>query len=290
MAAQSIPAPIALTASGGTGEIYTHGAHLTRWNPSGSAPVIWVSHLARFEPGVAIRGGIPIILPWFGAGRSGDMTPAHGFARTRLWRLVEQGFDGDDAIAMFELQGSSSDDETFPYAFKARYEVRIGSALHLSLMVENTGEDVFSFEEALHTYFHVGDVRKIHVEGLDGCSYLDQADPSGLAIKQQSGDLEFLGETDRIYDSSSRVRVVDPVLGRALLIEKEHSASTVVWNPWIDKAQRMSDFGDDEWSSMVCIEGGNLRDAAVHLDPAQSHQMRYSVQVEAIQTHHLVPR
>ena len=76
------------------------------------------------------------------------------------------------------------------------------------------------------------------------------------------------------------MRIVDPVLQRVLVIDKEHSASTVVWNPWIDKAHRMHDFGDDEWTAMVCIEGGNLRESAISLQPGQAHQMRYSVHVE----------
>lgn len=87
------------------------------------------------------------------------------------------------------------------------------------------------------------------------------------------------GETDRIYNSSGQVRVVDEVLRRVIVIDKERSASTVVWNPWVEKASHMRDFGDDEWSSMLCIEGGNLRDAAIQLEPGQSHEMRYTIRV-----------
>ncbi len=282
MATQSIPAPLELTAQGGSGEVYEHGAHLASWVPADHDPVIWMSALARFEPSVAIRGGVPIIFPWFGSGRSGQLNPAHGFARTRQWQLLSQGNEGGDAVASFALDGAAASEPNFPYAFAARYVIRLGSTLQLHLTVENTGEVPFSFEEALHTYFRVGDVRQIRVEGLDGCTYLDQADPSGLVARQQAGDVTFTGETDRIYASSDPVRLVDPVLGRTLTIEKQHSASTVVWNPWIQKAGRMGDFGDDEWTSMVCIEGGNLRDSAVELQPGQAHEMRYTVRVARI--------
>lgn len=208
--------------------------------------------------------------------------PAHGFARTQSWTLHEQSTTGQDAVVSFTLHGSASDDANFPYAFAARYEVRLGSALHLTLTVENTGSLPFTFEEALHTYFSIGDVRQIHIEGLHDCRYLDQADPHGLIVKEQQGAVRFTGETDRIYRSSGQVRIVDPILKRTLTIDKEHSASTVVWNPWIDKAKTMSDFGDDEWPSMVCIEGGNLRESAVFLEAGQRHDMRYSVHVEPI--------
>ena len=280
--AASLPPPIPLVGRNGLGSFYEHGAHLSSWAPAGHTPVIWLSSRAVLEPGTAIRGGVPIIFPWFGAGRSGELTPAHGFARTSTWELVETGTDGQHAVAALALWGKGSEHPQFGHAFSARYEIRLGETLQLSLSVENIDRQAWSFEEALHTYLRVGDVRRVLVEGLDGCSYLDQADPHGLVVRQQTGALAFTGETDRIYASNSPIRVIDESLGRVIVIDKEHSASTVVWNPWIDKARHMSDFGDDEWPHMLCIEGGNLRDSAVSLEPGQSHTMRYSVHVEAL--------
>ncbi|MDO8733210.1 MAG: D-hexose-6-phosphate mutarotase [Actinomycetota bacterium] len=279
MANESIPSAIALSNTGGTGTVFAHGAHLTSWIPTGNEPVIWMSSLARFETGIAIRGGVPIIFPWFGAGRSGDLTPAHGFARTQPWRLIDQGQAGNDAIAQFSLNGAPTDDPNFPFAFTARYEIRLGDTLQLSFTVENTDKRAFSYEAALHAYFHVSDIRKIALEGLDGCSYLDQADPNGLNVKTQAGDVTFTNETDRIYTASGQVRVIDQAMDRVLIIDKENSASTVVWNPWVEKAKRIRDFGDEEWPSMLCVEGGNLREEAVQLQPGHSHEMRYSVRV-----------
>lgn len=278
----SLPPPIPLVGRNGTGWVYEHGAHLSSWIPEGQAPVLWLSALAVLEPGKAIRGGVPIVFPWFGAGRSGELTPAHGFARTSAWEMVETGTDGAHAVAVLALQGARSQHPQLGGAFRARYEIRLGDTLQLSLRVENVDDHAWSFEEALHTYLCVGDVRSVVVSGLDGCSYLDQADPQGLVVRQQSGDVTFTGETDRVYTSSTPIRVIDESLGRVIVIEKEHSASTVVWNPWIDKAHRMNDIGDDEWPRMLCIEGGNVRDDAVHLAPGQSHTMRYSAHVEAL--------
>lgn len=28
----------------------------------------------------------------------------------------------------------------------------------------------------------------------------------------------------------------------------------VVWNPWSENAKKMSDFGDDEYPGMICVE------------------------------------
>jgi D-hexose-6-phosphate mutarotase len=57
------------------------------------------------------------------------------------------------------------------------------------------------------------------------------------------------------------------------VIAKAGSATTVVWNPWIDKAAALADLADDEWKRLLCVETGNLRDAAIRLAPGQSHTM-----------------
>jgi glucose-6-phosphate 1-epimerase len=67
--------------------------------------------------------------------------------------------------------------------------------------------------------------------------------------------------------------VRDDEAGRSVLIEKDGSATTVVWNPWVDKARALPDFGDDEWRRMVCVEVSNIGAAAVRLRPGASHTM-----------------
>jgi glucose-6-phosphate 1-epimerase len=41
----------------------------------------------------------------------------------------------------------------------------------------------------------------------------------------------------------------------------------------------MSDFADDEWIQMVCIETSNVSDFAVDLAPGQQHRMKALVRV-----------
>ena len=55
-------------------DLYLQGAHLAHWTPRGQRPVLFVSPKSLFAPGKAIRGGVPIIFPWFGS-RS-DRQPA----------------------------------------------------------------------------------------------------------------------------------------------------------------------------------------------------------------------
>jgi glucose-6-phosphate 1-epimerase len=161
--------------------------------------------------------------------------------------------------------------------WRVTYEVSVGDELELALTVENLGATPFSYEVALHTYLTVGDVRQVSVAGLDGASYLDKV--TGRR-ELQSGDVTISAETDRVYDRAGDIDVTDPVLGRRLHIASEGAANTVVWNPWIAKAAAMPDFGDDEWTGMLCIEAGNVRESAVTLAPG-SATLRYRVTVDA---------
>ncbi len=267
-----------------TGEVYLHGAHVTAWTPAGSDPVIWMSGESRFTPGEAIRGGIPICFPWFGAGREpGLAPPPHGFARLAGWRLL--GAEERDGEVTVTLRLTDADTAgvkaaaAWPHPFTATYAVTFGRELTVALTVENTGDAEISFEEALHTYLAVADVRTTAVQGLDGATYLDKAPGAGPDHVTQEGDVTFTEETDRVYASSGTVVVVDGGSGRRIGIAKEGSANTVVWNPWVDKAAAMPDFGDDEWPAMVCVETANALDDAVVLAAGQRHTMtaRYTV-------------
>ena len=70
---------IRVTAPAAEATIYLHGAHVTHHRPAGAHPTLFLSARSRFAPGAAIRGGVPLIFPWFGA-RAG---PSHR-ARSRL--------------------------------------------------------------------------------------------------------------------------------------------------------------------------------------------------------------
>ena len=73
----------AISLDGMAGELYLQGAHLTAWQPPGERPVLFTSPNSQFAPGRAIRGGIPIIFPWFGPSRHAPAAPQHGFAQPR---------------------------------------------------------------------------------------------------------------------------------------------------------------------------------------------------------------
>jgi len=252
-------------------EVYLHGAHVTAWRPEGQAPVLWMSAETQWDAAKPIRGGVPICFPWFGPHPTDKSAPSHGFARLADWTLIEARDDEAGVTHLaFEL--------TQP-GCAAIYRVAVGSTLTLALEVRNPGRDAFTFEEALHTYFAVHDVRGITIQGLAGTDYLDKV--GGTTPRNQGAEpIRFTAETDRVYlNTQATCTIEDPGLSRRIVVRKTGSNATVVWNPWIAKAKAMPDYGDDEWPEMVCVETGNVDAHAVRLPPGATHTMTASIAV-----------
>ena len=262
-------------------QAYLHGAHLTHWQPShAEAPVLWMSEHSAWQDGKPIRGGVPICFPWFGPHRSESSAAAHGFARLVNWTLASAVERDDQSVAVtFALEGARVS-ELWPFRFRARYEIAVGPALTMSLEVENRDDTEFTFEAALHTYFAVSSIADVTIAGLERTPYLDKV--GGLAPRTQDDTpIRFTGETDRVYlETMAACAIDDPGLGRRIIVGKDNSRSTVVWNPWIAKARAMADFGDEEWRGMVCVETANVGTAAVRLAPGERHRMTVSLTVE----------
>lgn len=263
---------LSITSDQGEAVIYPYGAHVTHFQPRDEKPLLWMSSESLFQKGKAIRGGVPLVFPWFG-GKQGDPdAPAHGLVRTAEWsvKAVEPLNDGSIRVSL----GLSVD------SFDVLYRVSVGRQLHLEMIVTNTSATSITFEQALHTYLAVGDVHQISLTGLSGSTYIDKLD--GMLRKVQSdAPIRFVAETDSVYlDTEATVRVEDPTLGRTIVVDKAGSRSTVVWNPWTDKAKTMPDFGDTEWPGMVCIETANIADNAVVLAAGESSTMDATVGIE----------
>jgi glucose-6-phosphate 1-epimerase len=251
---------VEITSDAATAEVYLHGAHVTDFQLHGQPPLLFMSQCSRFARNQPIRGGVPIILPWFGP-REGE--PAHETSA-----LPDGG-----ASLRFSLPETSAGG-MWP-DFTANYLVTVTDRLTLELVVTNAARDrQFTFENCLHTYFHVGDIKQVAVVGLKGAGYLDKVE--NYAPKTELPDeIRFSSEVDRTYlDTTSTVEIRDASLGRKIFVEKTGSNSTVVWNPWIAKAQQMPDFGDDEYHQMVCVESGNVGRNKITLAPGRSSSLR----------------
>ena len=235
--------------------------------------VLFQSEKAVLDGSKAIRGGIPLVFPMFGPG-DGTL-PQHGFARTSMWK-VEHETDSLVVLSLSFQDALSSD--AWKYPFKLEYTIRLslddGGALITSMRIMNVGlvgEDAFEFQCLQHTYIEVPDISKVSVLGLEGASYINQLS-KGAVEKLLREPLKINQEVDWIFTGNSppgspydKVIVSLGEGNQGVLTRRSfHVASVqmpcdaVVWNPWIEKSKKMSDFGDEEYRRMICVEPGNV--------------------------------
>ena len=285
----------------GTAAISDYGAHLLRWAPAGQPDIIWTPSTWRFENGRPLGGGVPICFPWFGPGyahgRQTAKSPIHGFARRSWWRLDSDSFAGGQPAGDWSDGGRSAgscvryvlepadapagevpwlDDEPNP-RFRAVYDVTLQArSLTMALTVANTGETLLTFEAALHSYLHVGDLDGARLCGLEGSTYLD-ATIAGFPPKTQDDEDVTFGDdaVDRVYYSDRPLELHDAVLGRTIRIDKSGSPQTVVWNPGRTGGEALANtrLGAGEWRGFVAVEAAVCRDRAVTLAPDASHTL-----------------
>lgn len=262
--------------------ITLQGAHITTFQPRGEEPVIWLSPFAKFAPGKSIRGGVPICWPWFGAHATDSKLPGHGYARTVPWDVLEtKALPDGSTFLRFGLVESDATRTQWPNASSVQLEVTVGKTLRAELVTKNTGNAAFQLGEALHTYFHISDVGQVTIRGLENCEYLDKV--KDFARFRQEDGVVIESEVDRVYVNTAADCVIeDKGLKRAIRIAKQGSQSTVVWNPWMEKADKMGDLGKDGYRGMVCVESGNAFDNILTLQPGETHRLAAVYSVEKL--------
>lgn len=241
--------------------IYLQGAQMTRFRDW-----LFLSDDSNFHNGKAIRGGVPVIFPWFGPNKIDASLPQHGWARTAIWQTENVA---DDAVTLW-VQSRS---------WRVRLKFGLGETLRLRLEVENQSELAQSFECALHTYFAVSDARNVVIAGLDGATYLDKTE--NYARKTQSGDVTLHGETDRVYLNSPGPIAINDGARTIRIAGASGWRSTVVWNPGPQLAAQMSDLGADDWERYVCVECGAIADDAITLAAGESYALDIAISVES---------
>jgi glucose-6-phosphate 1-epimerase len=269
---------VRITSAACVGQMYLHGAHITSWKPAGEEEVLFVSSKTRWEDGHAIRGGIPVCFPWFAHKADDPQAPDHGFVRTKAWQLHSIADVGDAITVCMSTESDEATKKWWPAEFRLVLRATFGRELSVELLVTNRGRTSLRFEEALHAYFKVGNIEVTRVRIPDALHYIDKTDSH--RIKTQLGDIMISSETDSVYlDTRDEIRLEDPLLQRHVCITKENSSTTVVWNPWTQKAHSMSDLGADELMQMICVEPSNVAGSAVDLAPGQQHSMKTLVRV-----------
>ncbi|BCL75706.1 D-hexose-6-phosphate mutarotase [Jeongeupia sp. HS-3] len=266
---------LAIENAQGKALIALQGAHLVSFVPTGGENVLWLSPKAVFTEGKAIRGGIPLCLPWFGGHPGGK--PAHGFARISNWQIAgAEVLDDDSSSVTLVLTPNELSQSLWGDDFRATLIVTVGHVLTLDLRFEHRGAKPVSFSQAFHTYFAVSDVTTARIDGLDGTTFINTVGGANTR-NSQVGTLQLAEPTDRVYVNVPAVQTI-ATPQRTIRIDSS-TQSAVVWNPWAEHAVNMADVGD-AWSTFVCLERGDVFDNAIELAPGATYRKTMSLSVQ----------
>lgn len=263
--------------------ISLYAGQVLSFQPAGVADdLLFVSERAYYAEGKAIKGGVPICWPWFGADPEGLGRPAHGVVRNRHWTVQDtSALPGGETLVTLGFAAGDDVRLWWPHAFSLRLMIKVGKVLELRLVTENQAEQPWPLTQAFHTYFKVGDIRRVKVLGLEGRDYLDKAKSGGGERKTQTGAVCIDGEVDRIYVDTAGDLLIDDAAGqRRIRIQSSGSQSAVVWNPGAAIAASMADLQDDDYERFLCVETTNAASDAVILVPGARHELRAVYAIE----------
>ncbi len=67
---------------------------------------------------------------------------------------------------------------------------------------------------------------------------------------------------------------------RKIVISKQGSLSTVVWNPWKEVANKMGDLGKEGYLKMLCVESANVAEDTISLQPNETHTLHVTYELD----------
>jgi glucose-6-phosphate 1-epimerase len=246
------------------------GAHVLSYKPANSEDVLWFSEKSAFAPGKPIRGGIPICFPWFGAHSADQQKPTHGFARLKPWTVLKTKAEESDCVeCTLSLCNNEETFQQWPYAFECILSIDLNTELKLSLSIRNNSSETMTITAGFHPYFNIGDIHNVEVKGLEETEYIDRVD--GAQGKIQKGSVKITSETNNLYGNTAAVcEIIDCVLRRSIIVKKENSNATVVWNPWAEKCAAIPDMNKDDYLTMVCVETVKAGEDVIIISPGKT--------------------
>jgi glucose-6-phosphate 1-epimerase len=250
----ALPAVQITSADGAQAIVTLYGAHLVSWKSADGQERLFCSARSALDGSRAIRGGVPVIFPQFGERGSGMR---HGFARVSNWRADGSGIADGAAFADFALTHQDlarALSQAWPHEFELhlRIAVRAGELL-LSLEINNTGTDAFSFASALHSYFQVGQIGTVRVDGLQDALYSDETTHASGPSAQREARLAITGKIDRVYHHIPNTLSV-ATGEQTLRLEQSGFHDAVVWNPGAADTAALPDMAADEYRRFICVE------------------------------------
>lgn len=236
------------------GAIALQGAQLLEFTrKKDNQALIWCSPKAIYKKGKAVRGGIPVCFPWFGAHQDDSSKPNHGFVRDNDWILKSASSNsGGELQLSFAFNSCADTLALFPHHFEARLDFTLGNSVDIAFSVRNTGDGDMPCSWALHSYLPVSDINATEVLGLDGCDYLNTV--GGRRHESQSGAVSFSGEVDRVYADVGHSQTINS--DTRITVIGENCPTAIVWNPGIELASTMADLGAAASKMFVCVERG----------------------------------
>ncbi|MCC5825261.1 D-hexose-6-phosphate mutarotase [Alkalimonas sp.] len=233
--------------------ITSYGAQVLSYQPSPGDELLWLSPQANWQQ-QAIRGGIPLCWPWFGPADPAVIPdaasqPAHGFARTRHWQLLQH--QCSETFASLTLHCIFADLPHVTAPTELQLDVRLSNdALQVTLRCEQP----LPQQAALHSYFRLHQLKQLSVSGL-GSHYLDKVSQQEHKDGREPARLE--GETDRIYlQAGSELLLQDA--DHAVYLQQSGHDSSVLWNPAAAKSRALKDVADNGYQEFVCVETARL--------------------------------
>ena len=103
----------------------------------------------------------------------------------------------------------------------------------------------------------IQDISKVQINGLGSTNYVDKV-LDASEHTQSYPTIRITGETDRVYKDIKQDTTSVVLDGKPRFdVIRDNLEDTVVWNPWIEKANSIGDFEPkDGYKNMVCVEAG----------------------------------
>ncbi|ANM70384.1 aldose 1-epimerase family protein [Arabidopsis thaliana] len=291
--------------AGSTAEVLLYGGQVVSWKNERREKLLYMSTKAQLKPPKAIRGGLPISFPQFG---NFGALERHGFARNRFWSLDNDPSPlppaNQQSTVDLVLKSTEDDLKIWPHrcvqlisllvhfnlidiiflcllrcSFELRVRISISPGkLTIIPRVRNTDTKAFSFMFSLRNYLYVSDISEVRVEGLETLDYLDNL-MRRERFTEQADAITFDGEVDKVYlNTPTKIAIIDHERKRTIELRKEGMPNAAVWNPWDKKAKSIADMGDEDYTTMLCVDSGAIESPIV-LKPHEEWKGRQELSI-----------
>jgi len=228
--------------NGSKSEVYLFGGVVTSYQDADGTDFIAVRPDAKMDGSKPISGGLSHCWPQFGPGA----IQQHGFARNVNWSIVDQSSDK----VVLEMLPSDYSKDIWDKEFRCEFTVSIDDEqLSTKMLVDNTGEESWDFQAALHSYFTVSGMDQLEIAGsFEGKEFLNKMVGDEGEMQTEDRSVITIGEEyDRVYKGVNDPVLKDAGTGKSLaVINSEGWEDTVLWNPYGDEGMGYNNF--------VCVE------------------------------------